>query len=59
MLLGMLAACAPCIGFWINPTAYLGQDQDPSNETIAGCRRSGAGLGIRPGFPLHARTAIG
>ena len=35
MLLRMLSACAPHIGFWINPTAYSGQDQDPSNETIA------------------------
>ena len=34
MLLRMLSACAPCIGYWINPTAYSGQDQDPSNETI-------------------------
>ena len=34
MLLRMMSACAPCIGFWINPTAYSGQDQDPSNETI-------------------------
>ena len=32
----MLSACAPCIGHWINPTACSGQDQDPSNETIAG-----------------------
>ena len=36
MLLGMLSACAPYIGFWINPTAYSGQCQDPSDETIAG-----------------------
>ena len=35
MLLRMLSACAPCIGFWINPTACSGQDQDPSDETIA------------------------
>ena len=34
MLLRMLSACAPCIGYWINPTAYSGQDQDPSDETI-------------------------
>ena len=32
----MLSACAPRTGFWINPTAHAGQDQDPpSNETIA------------------------
>ena len=31
MLLWLLSACAPCMGFW----TYLGQDQDPSNETIA------------------------
>ena len=37
MLLRMLSACAPCIGYWINPTAYSGQDQDPSDETIVGC----------------------
>ena len=36
VLLRMLSACAPHIGFWINLTACLGQDQDPSNETIAG-----------------------
>ena len=35
MLLRMLSACAPCIGYWTNPIAYSGQDQDPSNETIA------------------------
>ena len=36
MLLRMLSACAPCIGYWINLTACSGQDQDPSNETIVG-----------------------
>ena len=30
----MLSACAPGIGYLINPTACWGQDQDPSNETI-------------------------
>ena len=35
MLLRMLSACAPCIGHWANPIACSGQDQDPSNETIA------------------------
>ena len=39
MLLRMLSACAPCIGYWINPTAYSGQDQDPSDETIVGRSR--------------------
>ena len=39
MLLRMLSACAPCTRFWINPTAYSGQNQDPSNETIAGLSR--------------------
>ena len=32
----MLSACAPCMGFWINPTVCSGQDQDPSDETIVG-----------------------
>ena len=36
MLLRMLSACAPGIGYSINPIARSGQDQDPSNETIAG-----------------------
>ena len=40
MLLRMLSACAPCIGYWINPTACSGQDQDPSNETIVGSDQS-------------------
>ena len=35
MLLRMLSACAPGIGYLINPTACSGQDQDPSDETIA------------------------
>ena len=35
MHLRMLSACAPHNGFWINPTACSGQDQDPSVETIA------------------------
>ena len=35
MLLRMLSACAPGIGYLTNPIAYSGQDQDPSNETIA------------------------
>ena len=30
----MLSVCAPHSGCLINPTAYSGQDQDPSNETI-------------------------
>ena len=37
MLLRMLSACAPGIGYLINPTACSGQDQDPSNETIVEC----------------------
>ena len=37
MLLRMLSACAPGIGYLTNPIAYSGQDQDPSNETIADC----------------------
>ena len=49
MLLRMLSACAPCIGYWINPTAYSGQDQDPSNETIVGSVHCSAGIDpIRP-----------
>ena len=31
----MLSACAPCIGCWTNPIACSGQDQDPSDGTIA------------------------
>ena len=56
MLLRMLSACAPCIGYWINPTAYSGQDQDPSNETIVGmeqpdsCLAAPVGAGV-----LHLR----
>ena len=36
MLLRMLSACAPGIGYLTNPIAYSGQNQDPSNETIVG-----------------------
>ena len=36
MLLWMLSACAPDIGYLINPIARSEQDQDPSDETIAG-----------------------
>ena len=35
MLLRMLSACAPGTGHLINPIVRSGQDQDPSNETIA------------------------
>ena len=45
MLLRMLSACAPCIGYWINPTAYSGQDQDPSDETIVDTRESQGSAG--------------
>ena len=38
MLLRMLSACAPGIGYLINPIACSGQDQDPSNETIVAAR---------------------
>ena len=41
MLLRMLSACAPGIGYLINPIACSGQDQDPSNETIVAQHPSG------------------
>ena len=40
MFLRMLSACAPCLGYWTNPIAYSGQDQDPSNETIVANHRA-------------------
>ena len=57
MLLRMLSACAPHIGYWINPTACSGQDQDPSNETIVATANMSTDLGSPLGTPQGASQA--